>query len=233
MFKKKRIQQEEKAFDFEEHPHLKSVALWNDLYGNAENRYRKSRMLNFWLAGLLSVSVIGLINIGSKSKFEPWLVALDGKSAINVGPLQKQKIADKNKNTLAEYFLKGFIKDAREISVDAEVDQNKITASYSFTNGGAFTQLKDYYKDNNKFELAKDTVVSIDKFNYIMPVSATTYKAKWLEVIRNSSTGNMLQTRQMVGEFQVSWETPSKNSVIFSNNPLGFYITNFSWVGEN
>lgn len=229
----KKPSKQTKSISLDEHPHIGSLSLWNDLYGSVEKRYQKSRMLNIGLVALLAISVMGLIHLGSKSKFEPWLVSFDGTSPMNVGSIQKQDINKSQKGKLAEFYIKDFIKNAREISVDGAIDKQKITKSYSFANQAALTHLKDYLSANNKYEIATDKTVNIEKFSYVLGITKDTYKAKWLEVIRDSGTGNKLLTKAMVGEFQVSWEKPSKNAVIFQNNPLGFYITNFSWVGEN
>lgn len=232
MFSLKKNTAKKTPVNLDDHPHLKSMALWNDLYGNAEKRYRQSKVVIFCLLGLLSIAVIGLISIGSKSKFEPWLVALEGNTAINVGALSKQSMTDLQKKTLSEFFLKEFIESARSVSVDGDVDKQKIAKAMSFVGQSAFARLKDYLDENNKYDIAADKTVSIDKFSYVLQVSPSTYKAKWLEVVRDSSTGRLLEEKHMVGEFQFAWGEPSKNTYIFENNPLGFFIENFSWIGE-
>lgn len=222
----------DEALNLEDHPYLKSRMLWNDLYGQAEKRYRQSKIIIFWLLGLLSMAVIGLCHIGSKSKFEPWLVALEGNTALNIGALSNQRMTDSQKNTLTEFFLKAFIESARSVSVDGDIDKQNIAKAMSFVGQSAFSRLKDYLDENNKYVIAQDKTISIEKFSYVLPVSASTYKAKWLEAIRDSSTGQLIEEKQMVGEFQFAWSEPSKNRYIFENNPLGFFIENFSWIGE-
>jgi type IV secretion system protein VirB5 len=216
----------------ESQPFLRSKALYDDLYGSAEKRYKTSVVINIVLSIALIISIFGLISLGGQAKYIPYLVSTDGHSTQSLGTVSDEPVSDENKKVLNKYFITQFIKKMREISVDGAVEEENIAAAYSFARGSSLTNAMTYFKENNPFDIAKESITSIEKFNYIMAISENTIKAKWREVIRDSRTGEVRQQRTMVGEFTTEWDAPSQSLQVLKSNPLGFYVKSYTWSEE-
>ena len=213
-------------------PFLQSKKLYDDLYGNSEQRYKKSVLINIVLSAALIISIGGLINLGGQVKHIPYLVTTDGKTAVGQGSIEHQEISSQQKGSLGKYFLTQFIKNIREVSVDGEVEEDKIKASYSLARGAALTKAVAYVKKVNPYEIATKNTINITNIHHILKISSSTYKARWTESINDSQTGFEKSKRTMVGEFNINWGAPSNNEKVLKTNPLGFYIVNYSWIEE-
>jgi len=215
--------------DIDNNPYLQSRALWLDIYGGAEKRYQKSRRLNVYLLGVLGLCILGVIYIGAQSKFIPYIVQLKDGQVMYSGVAHDSSY-EKARPKLAAYFIQGFIKSARSVSVDGYIEKNYQQKSYALTQGPGTTQLDDFYKSHDPYEIVKKHTISID-INYINRLPGHVFRVGWTEKLRDSQTGSLVSQRRYIGEFDFKWDKPSQSQFILKHNPLGFYITNISWTG--
>lgn len=214
--------------DIKNNPYLQSRALYNDIYGNAENRYHRARILNYMLSGCLILSIIGMTYIGSQSKYIPYVVQVqDGQ--ILYGNVANQSNISKERPLLAVYFLKRFLITARSVSVDGGNDISNEKIAFSFTSGMATKTLSDYLDNHDPIKIAQNHSITL-KINYINKLKGDSYQSGWTEIYRNSTNGNIIATAKFNGTFTTKWNKPSHNLSILKRNPFGFYVTSIAWT---
>lgn len=215
--------------EMENNPYLQSRALWLDIYGNAEERYKKSGKLNFQLLILVGICIFGIIYIGSQSKYIPYVVQMQNGQVIYTGAASSSNF-DTMKPTLAKYFIQNFVKSARAVSVDGYIEKNNQKKAYALTQRAATTEMDNFFKNRDPYLVVKKRTISIN-VNYVNQLPNHAFQVGWTEISRDSQSGQTLYQKQFVGEFDFKWNTPSQNEFILQNNPFGFYVTNISWTG--
>lgn len=210
-------------------PYLQSRALWLDIYGNAEDRYEKSRKLNFRLLLLVGLCILGIIYIGIQSKYIPYVVQVQNGQVIYTGAASSSNF-DTMKPALSKFFIQDFVKSARAVSVDGYIEKSNQKKAYALTQGAATTELDNFFKTRDPYTVVDKRTISIS-VNYVNQLPNHAFQVGWTEISRDSQSGQMLYQKQFVGEFDFTWNTPSQNEFILQNNPFGFYVTNISWTG--
>jgi type IV secretory pathway TrbF-like protein len=213
----------------ENNPYLQSQQLYNDMYGSAEERYKKSRRFNQYLCGLVALSIFGIIYIGTQSKFIPYVVEIQNGQVIYTGVANNSNY-DSLKPQLAIFFFQDFIKSARSVSIDGDIEQNNQKKAYALTKGVATTELDQFFKQRDPYVVVTKRTISVD-VNYVNQLPNNAVEIGWTETSHDSQTGQILYQERYIGEFSFDWSSPSQNDYILQNNPFGFYITNISWTG--
>ncbi|MBN1683990.1 MAG: type IV secretion system protein [Gammaproteobacteria bacterium] len=215
--------------DINHNPYLQSRALWLDIYGDAESRYRKSRRLNFYLLTAMCLCILGIIYMGSKSKFIPYLVELKDGLVVHAEVAKNSNFSTVQPK-LATFFIQEFIQSARSVSVDGYIEKNYQQKAYAFTQGPGTTELNAFYKAHDPYEIVKKRTISVS-INYVNRLPTQAFQVGWMEISHDSQTGDLLSQKRYVGEFEFKWDKPSQSTFILKHNPFGFYITNISWTG--
>lgn len=215
--------------DIDNNPYLQSRALWLDMYGNAEQRYRKARQINCRLLILVGLCILGIIYIGAQSKYIPYVVQVQNGQVIYTGAANSSNF-ETMKPTLAKFFIQNFVKSARAVSVDGYIEKNNQKTAYALTQGAATTELDNFFKDRDPYSIVKKRTISIN-VNYVNQLPNHAFQVGWTERSRDSQSGQALYQEKFVGEFDFTWNAPSQNEFILQNNPFGFYVTNISWTG--
>lgn len=215
--------------DIDNNPYLQSQQLWRDIYGGAEDRYNKSRRTNIVLAGLVGLSILGIIYIGSQSKFIPYVVEIMNGQVIYTGVANQSNFAD-SKIQLANYFIQQFIIGARSISVDGTIEKEFQKKAFALTQGAATTELAGFFKERDPYTIVQTRTISVE-INYVNQLPNNAVQVGWTEVSRDSQSGEILYKNQFIGNFDYDWDKPSQSELILQNNPFGFYIKNISWTG--
>ncbi len=215
----------------ENNPYLQSRALWLDIYGNAEDRYKQSRKLNFRLLILVGLCILGIIYIGSQSKYIPYVVQVQNGQVIYTSAASSSNF-DTMKPALAKFFIQDFVKSARSVSVDGTIEKNNQKKAYALTIGAATTELNTFFKARDPYGVVKKRTISVN-VNYVNQLPNQAFQVGWTEMSRDSESGQMLYQKSFVGEFDFKWDEPSQSEFILQNNPFGFYVTNISWTGVN
>lgn len=212
--------------EISDNPYLQSRKIWQDLYGNAENRYKWSRRINLLLGFGLVVSIFGLISLGGESKIVPYVILMRNNEVIATGATVQSKF-DSMRPQLGQYFLQQFITNMRSVSVDGNIAKQNMITAYALSKGDATKQLKDYFDKGNKYILAQSETVSIQIY-YINKLPNNVYEAGWAEDTKDIKTNQDLGIKKYVGQFTYDWGGTPTNSIIFQYNPFGFYVLTIS-----
>ena len=208
--------------------YLKARMEWDDRYGSARTQALNWRYLSFLLMGLLTLTLLGLIYLGTLPKQAIHIVETDklGQAAYRgrVGIAGEQyRIPEASK----KYHLKRFIEDVRSLPADTVVVKQQWEDAYALLSPAAANVLSDYARKDPPTERMKDQRVTLGSITLI-PISADSWSAEWQETTWNKRGGNK-GTQKWKGIFNLIQQTPTTEAQL-RTNPIGMYIDSFSWA---
>lgn len=206
--------------------YLQSRAMWQDIYGNAENRYKWSRRINFLLIIVVLIGTAGLISLGHKSKIVPYVVLMKGSDVLATGSPAAGSF-DTMKPELARYFIQQFITSSHSVSVDGFIEKQQIETAYALTRGNATSELDDYFRKNNPTQVAQTQIITVQIY-YVNSLPNNVFEVGWTQDTKDALSGADLGTKKYVGQFSYAWGNPSSDSLILKYNPFGFYVQTIS-----
>jgi type IV secretion system protein VirB5 len=187
--------------------------------------------------GLLVLSLIlagGMVWLASRSRYVPYIVEVDklGYALTQGQPLTAA--APDAMERIERYEVASFIRQARAVSSDPQVEQQALNSLLAHTRGAADHFLDDYYhSDNaayNPFRIAEKQTVSV-QIDSILKLSTKSYEVRWTEMRRDLNGAAAGAPTHWEAQLQTELVPPRDGDSIVSN-PLGFYVTNLTWTGQ-
>jgi type IV secretion system protein VirB5 len=216
-------------------PYLNAQRTWNSHVGSliASRLIWQATAIIALLVVLASVG--GIIYIGSQSKFVPYVIEVNklGESA----PVAPAALAAKVDSRIVRAGLGEFVVNARSVSADIALQRKAIIQVYSMLPaGGAAAKKMDEYlngnPDANPFKRAANELVNIDIVSAI-PQSKDTWQIDWIENVRSRKGELLAKPSRMRALLTVRVGADgTRNEEQFRANPLGIYITDFSWARQ-
>ena len=208
--------------------YLKARMEWDDRYGSARTQALNWRYLSFLLMGLLMLTLLGVIYLGTLPKQAIHIVETDklGQAAYRgrVGIDGEQyRIPEASK----KYHLKRFIEDVRSLPADTVVVKQQWEDAYALLSPAAANVLSDYARKDPPTERMKEQRVTLGSITLI-PISADSWSAEWQETTWNKRGGNK-GIQKWKGIFNLIQQTPTTEAQL-RLNPIGMYIDSFSWA---
>lgn len=211
-------------------PYLEARREWNERYGDYIQQAYHWRLIALVFGVITLVSVLGLVYIGSKSKFIPYIVEVDKLgAAIAVQPADSVQPVDAR---VMKAMLARFITDTRSVLLDSVSQKKAILNAYSMLaqNTPATNYVNDYFQDgNNPFERVKRESVSVE-INTVLALSKNTWQIEWTEIIQDRS-GIETGKCRMKAIANVIVVPPHTEDRIL-NNPIGLFIKDLNWTKQ-
>jgi len=216
-------------------PYLNAQRTWNSHVGSLV----ASRLI-WQLTAIIALLVVlasvgGIIYIGSQSKFVPYVVEVNklGESA----PVAAADVAAKVDPRIVRAALGEFIVNARSVSADIALQRKAIVQAYSMLPAGAASanKMNEYLNGNpeaNPFKRAANELVNVDIVS-VIPQSKDTWQVDWTETVRSRKGELLTRPSRMRALLAVRIGADgTRNEEQFRANPLGIYITDFSWAKQ-
>lgn len=213
--------------DTPDSPYLAARREWMERYGDYIKQASTWRLVAISALAVAFVAVAGIAYIGSQSRFVPYVVQVDKLgTAVAVRPASVAGAPDPR---IIQSELARWIVDVRSVYVDATAQRSMLDEAYSLLNGGglAYTQLNDWFRQNNPFDVAKKHVVDIKIESPPAQVSKDSWQVQWTETIRDRN-GGLVSTKAWSAVITIAINAPTSESAILSN-PMGIYIQQFTW----
>lgn len=215
-------------------PYLDARRHWNsqiDQAFSAVNVWKLMAVLGL-LIGL--TSVIGIMYVGSKSKYVPYIVEVDKLGeTVAVGPA---KLAASASALVIRSFLASFISSARLVTPDTDVQRQAIFRVYGMLRqrDPATTRMNEYLSDEaetSPFKRAKNFMVSTDHFT-VLPISDTSWQVDWEETSRDRDGNAIGKPANMRATMQVYLDPPGSGAQQsdVQKNPIGLFVKDFNWM---
>lgn len=207
-------------------PYLQSKLMWNDLYGDIEDKLRFSRIIIVLLSILLTITLIAIIVLSLQSKIRPIPFIIHGNEVL----LSIDKYNDFNsiKPKLSLLLLRNFVQNARTVTVDKLLAREYQIAAFSFTQDMATQNLRDFYQQQNNDKPLSKTI----KITSILKKSPYSVTVRWNEYTYAGENSNKFIKNSFIANLHFIFGKISNNNTILRYNPFGFYIDRFDWSKE-
>jgi type IV secretion system protein TrbF len=212
-----------------ENPYFEGRREWNERYGGFVQQAQTWKLIAFVTLGLMSISIFGLIYIGSQSKVIPYVVEVD-KLGANVAVGKVNNSGDIDKEKIIMYSLASTVSNMRTIWVDKKVQRKMLFDAYKYIkqNSSAEKKINEYFAKENPFATPPNFERSV-LINSILKGDGDTWVVEWTET---SVLGTNTTTATYKALLQVVIVTPKTEAEIFAN-PMGVMITEYTFTKNN
>ena len=215
-------------------PYMQGWREWDERYADLVVGKR-----NWQLAagGLLVVSIIlaaGMVWLSGHSRYIVYAVQVDklGYALTQAQPLTPAAAPDVTAR-IERYEVASFIRQARAVSNDPQVEQQMLNSLLAHARGASDHFLDEYYhsdQSHNPFEIAQKQTVAV-QIDSILLLSAKSYEVRWTELRRDLNGAALGMPSHWEAEIETEIVPPREADTIVSN-PLGFYVTNITWTEQ-
>ncbi|MGH7812401.1 MAG: VirB8/TrbF family protein [Candidatus Binataceae bacterium] len=188
--------------------------------------------------GLLLLALIlagGIAWLANRSRYIPYVVEVDKLGyALTVPQALSPKAKPDETARMKRYEVAAFIRNARSVSSDPQVEHGMLNSLLAHTRGAADRFLDEYYHSadfaHNPFKTAEKGTVSV-QIDSILLLSPTSYQVRWSETRRdlNGAADGGLTHWEAVLQTEII-PPNSQDSIV--SNPLGFYVTHLTWTEQ-
>lgn len=208
-----------------ETPYQRAKREWDNRMGSVVVQCRNWRFCALLLCGISSMLVIGLIYQSAKSTVKPYVVEVTKEGLVQaVGPASQ--VNYRPGGPVLEYFLAQWVQRVRTLPLDPVVAKNQWLEAYAYLRQSAANTLNELARKEQPLARLGRETVSVQVRN-VVPLSKDTWQVRWEET-RYSKEGATIESKTMTGSFTVEIDPPSEEAQLLKN-PLGLFITRFSW----
>lgn len=209
-------------------PYLRAKEIWDNRIGSARVQAYNWRLAFFAAVGLCFVLVIGLIFQSAKSSVAPYIVEVGPGGELLA--VSKATQANRTANDPEiRYFLAKWIKDVRGLPLDAVVKKQSWISAYGSMRQKAALKMNEIVRKDDPMSKIGEETISVTPAA-IVKMSDKTYQVRWTEDVF-SKEGSPKQSYRMTGLVTIDFTQPTNEKEIMAN-PLGLYISDFSWSKE-
>ena len=216
-------------------PYVQGWREWDERYADLVIGKRNWQIA---AGGLLAATIIlaaGMVWLSARSRYVPYVVVTDrlGQAITIPAPLTPASMPVVAAR-MERFEVEAFIRDARSVSSDPAVEQERLASLHARARGAADRFLDDYYhSDNfahNPFQIARKDTISV-RIDSILQLSAKSYQVRWTEEARDLNGVTAGPPTQWEAVLQTEIKPPASSDGIVGN-PLGFYVTNLTWTQQ-
>ncbi|HZP45662.1 MAG TPA: VirB8/TrbF family protein [Candidatus Binataceae bacterium] len=216
-------------------PYFEARREWDERYADLVLGKRNWQIA---AGGLLAVSLIlaiGIVWLATRSRYIPYVVEVDklGYALTVPQPLTPTSVPHVT-GRIERYEVAAFIRNARAVSSDVQVEQEMLNSLLAHARGAADKFLDEYYHSDgfahNPFKRAQRETVTV-QIDSILKLSAESYQVRWTETKHDLGGATLGAPAHWEAVLKTELIPPSSDDAIVSN-PLGFYVTQISWTRQ-
>jgi type IV secretion system protein TrbF len=173
----------------ESNPYLEARREWDERYADLVLGKRNWQIAAGGLLLLSLILAIGIVWLSNRSWYIPYVVEVDklGYALTVPQPLTPVALPDVTAR-MERYEVAAFIRDARSVTSDSQVEHQMLNALLAHTRGAADRFLDEYYHSgnfsHNPFKIAEKQTVSV-QIDSIVQLSPRSYQVRWTEEQRD------------------------------------------------
>ena len=210
-------------------PYARAAAQWDQRMGSARVQARNWRYIAFASMILALISTSGAIVLGIKKQVATYVVEVD--KAGMPGRITLASEPYRPASAQVGYFVGELVRLVRQRPLDPVVMRQQWTKAYQFLAGQAVNAMNEYAASDSGMKAlpGEGATARTVEISSILQKSTDTYQVRWVET--TYSSGIRRSREQYTGLFQVRLMPPRDESDAFKN-PIGIYITSFTWSRE-
>lgn len=196
-----------------------------DLYNSLYKSLKTWQLVAVVFLAINVVLLSSFVVLANKQRIVPWIVQVDQHGfEIAVSPADQASIVD---TRIIISRIGRFIECLRTVVTDREAQKSLVSWVYYSIPESSPAQnfTNQFYWANDPVKLATAGITVSVEVKSILPISATTYRAEWVE--RTMKNGALASEFSWTGIFTVA-NSPTKEIRNVIKNPLGVYITDFT-----
>ena len=208
-------------------PYLAARREWNERYGEYIATAHTWRLVAVIALLIALCAVGGVVWIGVQSKFIPFVVEVNKLGeAVAVSPASEAAPADPR---VIEAQLANWVFNMRTVYADATADRHLIDSAYAMIASGspAFAAANAGFSKNPPWVVAQNQTVAV-QIESVLPLSGSTWQVDWRETVTGRN-GQTASTSEWQADVTVAVHPPTNAAGIIAN-PMGIYVTDFSWA---
>ncbi len=212
-------------------PYLDARREWNERYGDYISRERSWKLAAMLSSLVALVAVMGVIYIGSQSKFIPFAIGVDELGRAQAyGPVSATHTTDPK---IIKASIIKFVEAWRTVSADAWLERKNIFDAYAFVarSDPAYTTLSEYWQqaENEPFKRATKETVTVE-IKAVFPVTEDSYQVEWVEILRDRQGKQKGEPLRFKGSFHwTQGQLAQVDEKVLWINPFQIYLPNFAW----
>jgi type IV secretion system protein TrbF len=215
-------------------PYVQGWREWDERYADLVVGKRNWQIAAGGLLILGLILAAGIVWLSGRSRYIPYIVEVDrlGYGLTVAQPLTPASAPDVTAR-MERYEVASFIRQAREVSSDPQVEQQMLNSLLAHAHGAADHFLDEYYhSDNahNPFRIAQKRTVSV-QINSILQLSSKSYQVRWTEQAHDLNGTAISAPTYWEAQLQTEITQPASDDAIVSN-PLGFYVDQITWTEQ-
>lgn len=199
--------------------------VWDGYIGGVMTRNKNLLQLVKMLAIACIVLTGALVYKSLSISTIPYIIEVDkanGDIRV-VGDIRENKyVADKG---VLKAQIRKFIIDTRGVTSDPNVYKDRLEEAYNMLSQNGQKKLQNYFESTKRNDLFGRMTVQI-QISSVLEKGDNTYQVSWQENAIESN--GRKQTVYMTGLFTIN-ELPVEDENLKRVNPLGLFITDFSW----
>jgi type IV secretion system protein VirB5 len=208
-------------------PYLAGRLEWDERYGDAVARRKKSDRIALISAGVALLSTFGLVVMALRPP-KVIVIAVNSSGQFLGSGASGQSVAvteQMKRSTLSEW-----VTNLRMVTPDGVSQRWAVEKVYSMISNGSPAQsfVSDFYRGEPPQDRAQTQTVHIE-VSIVLPTSEKTSEVEWLETTRDLQ-GKVLAQQRWKGAFTfVVSASPPNDERLSRLNPIGLYITQANW----
>ena len=208
-----------------ENPYFEARREWNERYGD----YIKEAY-SWKLAALIAISVaflavLGLVYIGSKSKFIPYILSTDSSGRVSTVGLPEQREPD---DRILNAVISDWVAFHRSVIADEKVQRLYVDKTYAFLLPGSAGKetIDSWYLDgHDPFKKMAEGTLAVEVESVLL-LSGKTYQVDWKEQSFDRNGKSVFPPESYLA--LLSFETRDVDASTLVKNPLGIFFINVS-----
>ncbi len=208
-----------------ESPYLNGRMEWLERYGTYIKQKRNWQLIAFLSLIITAMSIVMNIVQTSQQKVIPYIVEVDKLGRFSV--VARADEASTAPERLVQSVISSIIGDWRTVTADIELQRKMINRLSYFFAGSATGVLKEWYSNNNPYEVAKSgKLVHVEIKSLPLPLSQNSYRIEWVEKVISHS-GVTLDNQRFEATVTIQISQPMNEATLL-HNPGGIYITHIA-----
>ncbi len=208
-----------------DNPYLNAREEWHERYGSYIKRAKQWRITALLSLSIVVCCFVAIIMLVNQKKVIPYVVLMDNIG--NAVPAGRIETLAATPQKIVQSVIANVIENWRTVTVDTALQKRMIQNLTVHVISTAKGMLKEWYQDNNPYEIAKSgRLVNVDVTGLPLPVSDNSYRVEWIETVRNHS-GEEVNRKNYEAIVTVENIPPVEEEIILKN-PAGIYIKNIS-----
>jgi len=212
-------------------PAERAERVWDEREGDIIVRNYNLRRMVYFLLFLLAVAVGSIIFLATKSSVQPFVVMANPENGEiwHVGTVAEAQNFEPNE-AMKKYFVNSVVKNLREMPLDPVVYNENTKKAFYYMTRDAVAKLQGIRANERVSEVFGHQTVTVNIVSCLPMEGGNSFQVRWTEDTYNLGAETKTTT-PYTGVFTTQM-IPQKDEAVIANNPIGFYITEFSMTRD-